>query len=403
MLKFVGMEVLRPGGAGYDTARKPQIDRFAQIRPTAIARCRTTQDVVEALALARREGLPLAVRSGGHCFAGRSSTTGVLIDTGALDTISLNGEVVTVGAGARLAHIYDALEPDRTIAGGCGATVGIAGLALGGGLGVLGRRYGTTSDQVIAAEVVLASGEVVTADDGDLFWALRGSGGGQFGIVTSLTLKTVPAPPTKCFHITHPLDQAAALIDWWQRVSPDAPEETAASLIVRPDGVHVFGVGDIEAETTEAMPYRDAKRWLTENGPPEQEPSTDERSKSEFFRDLIPADTIATLVEHFETGTGARELDFSPWGGAYNRTKPDATAFPHRDARFLLKHTGPSDWVERAYAITHPHGTGGSYVNFPDPQLENAVAAYHGPNLARLREIKATYDPENVLRFPQSL
>ena len=403
MLKFVGVEVLRPGGADYEAARQPQIARFAHIPPRAIARCRTTQDVVEALALAKREGEPLAVRSGGHCFAGRSSTQGVLIDTGALDAISLDAEVVTVGAGARLGVIYDALEPHRTIAGGCGATVGIAGLVLGGGLGVLGRRHGLTCDQLVAAEVVLASGDVVTIDDGDLFWALRGSGGGQFGVVTRLMLKTVPAPPTQCFHITHPLDEAAALIDWWQRVSPDAPDEIAASLIVRPDGVHLFGVGDIDAETTAPMPYREAKRWLNENGPPEQEADPDERSKSEFFRELLSAETIHALVEQFAQGTGARELDFSPWAGAYNRTQPDATAFPHRDARFLLKHTGAPDWVERAYAITHPHGTGGAYVNFPDPYLEDALTAYHGPNLARLREVKATYDPGNRFRFPQSL
>jgi FAD/FMN-containing dehydrogenase len=396
------VEVLRPGGADYETARKPQIARFADVRPAAIARCTTAADVTEALALAKREGQPIAVRSGGHCFAGRSSTTGVLIDVGGADEIAIGDGTVTVGAGARLGAIYDALEPERTIAGGCGATVGIAGLALGGGLGILGRRYGTTSDQLTAAEVVLASGEVITTDDGDLFWALRGSGGGQFGIVTSLTLKTVPAPPTRCFHITHPPHEAVALIDWWQRVVPEAPDATAASLVVRTDAVHLFGIGDIDADTTEAMPYRDVKRWLTANGPPEQD-ATDERSKSEFFRDPIPAATVAALVEHFERGTGARELDFSPWGGAYNRTKPEATAFPHRDARFLLKLTGSPDWVERAYAITHPHGTGGAYVNFPDPYLEDALTAYHGPNLTRLREIKATYDPDNRFRFPQSL
>jgi FAD/FMN-containing dehydrogenase len=402
MLKFGGVEVLRPGGAEYESARRPQIERFAEIRPAAIARCAGAADVQEALELARREGRTLAVRSGGHCFAGRSSTTGVLIDVSALDTVSFDDGVLDVGAGAKLGAIYDALAPhERTIAGGCGVTVGIAGLALGGGLGVLGRRHGLTCDQIVAAEVVLASGEIVEAAD-DLLWALRGSGGGQFGIVTRLTLKTVPAPPTRCFHVTHPLDEAEALIDWWQRVAPDAPEETAASLIVRPDGVHLFGVGDIDAETTPEMPYREAKRWLTANGPPEQD-ATDERSKSEFFRELLPAETIATLMRHFEHGNGACELDFSPWGGAYNRTTPDATAFPHRDARFLLKQTGPPDWVERAYAITHPHGTGGSYVNFPDPYLEDGAAAYHGENLARLREIKRRYDPDNLFRFPQSL
>jgi FAD/FMN-containing dehydrogenase len=402
MLKFVDVKVLRPGGLDYEAARQPQIQRFAQIKPAAIAKCRTAEDVTEALALANREGQPIAVRGGGHCFAGRSSTEGVLIDMSGADGIAVGDDTVTVGSGAKVSSIYDALEPQRTIAGGCGVTVGIAGLALGGGLGVLGRQHGLTCDQMTSAEVVLASGEVVDADE-ELLWALKGAGGGQFGIVTRLTLKTVPAPPTKCFHITHPLDEAAALIDWWQRVSPEAPEATAASLIVRPDGVHLFGVGDIDAETTAPMPYREAKRWLNENGPPEQEPTQDERSKSEFFRDLLSADTIATLVEHFEHGTGARELDFSPWGGAYDRTAPDATAFPHRTARFLLKHTGSADWAERAYSITHAHGTGGSYVNFPDPYLEDALTAYHGPNLARLREIKARYDPENRFRFPQSL
>jgi FAD/FMN-containing dehydrogenase len=192
MLKFVGMEVLSPGGADYEAVRKPQIARYADIRPSAIARCRTAQDVAEALALA--DGQSFAVRSGGHCFAGRSSTDGVLIDLSGVDGIAVGDDTVTVGAGARLSAIYDALEPERTIAAGCGPTVAIAGLALGGGLGVLGRRYGTTSDQVLAAEVVLASGAIVEADE-ELLWALRGSGGAQFGIVTRLTLRTVPAPP----------------------------------------------------------------------------------------------------------------------------------------------------------------------------------------------------------------
>src|SRR5215213_550782 len=389
MRQSVGVEVLRPDGAGYDAARQPQIPRFADVRPAAIARCTSTADVVEALALARREGDGVAVRSGGHCFAGRSSTTGVLIDVSALNDISVNAGVVTVGAGATLGAIYDALAPQKTIAGGCGPTVGVAGLALGGGLGILGRRYGLTCDQVTGAEMVCADGTVVNADD-DLLWALRGSGGGQFGIVTRLTLRTVPAPPIKCFHVMYPFDQAAALIDWWQRVAPDAPDETAASLIVRPDAVHLFGAGDIDAETTPELPYREAKRWLNENGPPEQE-ATDERSKSEFFRALIPAETIAELMQHFAAADHPRELDFSPWGGAYNRTPLEATAFPHRDARFLLKHTGPHGWVRRAYEITHPHGTGGAYVNFPDTDLVDAHVAYHGPNLARLREIKARY------------
>jgi FAD/FMN-containing dehydrogenase len=151
MLKFVGVEALRPGGADYEAARQPQIQRFAQIKPAAIVKCRTAEDVTEALALANDEGQSIAVRSGGHCFAGRSSTEGVLIDMSAADGIVIGDDTVTVGSGAKVSAIYDALEPERTIAGGCGVTVGIAGLALGGGLGVLGRQHGLTCDQVTSA------------------------------------------------------------------------------------------------------------------------------------------------------------------------------------------------------------------------------------------------------------
>jgi FAD/FMN-containing dehydrogenase len=384
------VEVLTEGTAGYEAVRVPQIPRFAHVRPAAIARCGDGADVAEALALARERGLPIAVRSGGHCFAGRSSTDGLLIDVSPIDHVSLDAGVVTVGAGARLADIYDALEPERTIAGGCGPTVGIAGLALGGGLGILGRRYGLTCDQVVAAEVVLASGEIVRADD-NLLWALKGAGGGHFGVVTSLALKTVPAPPTTCFHEIYPAARAAELIDEWQQWSPEAAPETAASLVVRPDGVHLFGVGEIDAAGAVALPYREAKRWLVANGPPEI--AEDYPSTSLFFRDALPGDVVPA----------GGELDFSPWGGAYNDVAPDATAFPHRDARFLLKLSGPPEWLERAYAAARPYSTGGAYVNFPDPDLRDWETAYYGANYARLQEVKGRVDPDEVFSFHQSV
>jgi FAD/FMN-containing dehydrogenase len=394
------VEVLT-NGAAYENARKPRIARFHDVRPAAIVRCGSAHDVADAIAYAREHSLGIAIRSGGHCFGGRSSTTGLLIDVSRLDEISVDAETVTVGAGARLAQIYDALAPDRTIAGGCGPTVGIAGLALGGGLGVLGRRYGLTCDQVVGAQLVRADGAIVAADD-ELLWALKGAGGGQFGVVTELTLRTVPAPPTTCFHQRFPFEQAAALIDWWQRSAPDAPDATAASLVVRPDAVHLFGVGDMKADVRVELPFREAKQWLADNGPPEQ-PEEHALSKSEYFRDLLPTATIEQLVAHFAGGAGTRELDFSPWGGAYNRPAPDATAFPHRRERFLLKQTGQREWLQRSYEITHPHGTGGAYINFPDHDLSDWRTAYYGDNQERLARIKRAYDPENVFRFAQSL
>jgi FAD/FMN-containing dehydrogenase len=135
--------------------------------------------------------------------------------------------VATVGAGARLGDVYDSLdEHGLTIPAGCGPSVGIAGLTLGGGLGILGRKYGLTSDQLLAAQLVLADGRVVECDehhDGELFWALRGAGGGNFGVVTSLTFSTIPAPDATAFHLVWPNTQTAALIDAWKAWAPAAP------------------------------------------------------------------------------------------------------------------------------------------------------------------------------------
>src|SRR4051812_12805745 len=254
-------EVVLPDSANYDRLRTPPMARFRDVRPAAAVRCRTPADVAEALAFARGSRLEVAIRSGGHCFAGGSSTRGMLVDLGPMDGVSLAGEVATVGAGARLGEIYDALAGSgRTIAGGCGPTVGIAGLALGGGLGILGRTYGLTSDQLVGADVVLADGRVVRCDQhqhADLFWALRGAGGTRFGVLTKLELATVPTHDTTAFELRWPGRATAAIVDAWQAWAPDADDGVAASLLAtapadpgRPVDLRVFGamVGS-ESET----------------------------------------------------------------------------------------------------------------------------------------------------------
>jgi len=425
--------------------------RFRDVRPQVAAACASAGEVAEAIALARRSGLELAVRSGGHCFAGRSSTTGVLIDVGPMRTVEVQDGLVAVGAGTLLCDLYDALAPHgRTVAAGCGPDVGIAGLTLGGGLGILGRTHGLTSDQLVAAEVVLADGRVVDCDEHthpDLFWALRGAGGGQLGVVTRLVLRTVPAPETTTLHLVWPHADGAALLEAWQRWSPDAPDAMAASLLVtvgadpsEPPRVHVFGAmlageaetraqlralsdrAGAEPRSTELRTrgYRQAKAHLSDHGPGD-EPSPDAHgwSKSEFFREPVPGPAVAALLAHVAADRAPgqlRVLDLSPWAGAYNRVAHDATAFPHRAERFLIKHDvvvdPPPDaaareralrWLRRSWALVHPFGTGGVYPNFPDPELEDAERAYHGANLARLGEVKAAYDPDDVFRFPQSI
>ena len=385
---------------------RPALARFESIRPANYARCASAAEVGEALALARRSGLPVAVRGGGHCFAGHSSTTGVLIDTRPLDAIELDGELVTVGAGVRLGDLYDALAVHgRSVAAGCGPTVGVAGLALGGGLGILGRKYGWTSDQVVEAEVVLAGGEVVTCDaqrHADLFWALRGAGAARFGVVTRLVLRTVPAGVATALHLELPLERAEETLEAWQEWAPAAAGELAASLLIVGGAVHLFGayLGPRAAAakqlerfggtpSLEELPYREVKRRLAETGPGDGEDLPFHRSG--FFARPIPA---GVLAEQIGDGRG-REFDFSPLGGAYNRLSADATAFAHRDARFCLKVAGSDPaWVEQA--LPREYGTGGVYPNFPEPDRDRWDAAYHLGNRDRLLELRERYDPRRV-------
>jgi FAD/FMN-containing dehydrogenase len=301
--------------------------------------------------------------------------------------------------------------------------VGIAGLLLGGGLGILGRMHGLLCDSLVDAEVVLADGRVVHAsadEEPDLFWALRGAGGGQFGVVTGFTVRTVPAPPSTVFHLRWPLARAAELIAAWQEWAPGAPDAIAASLLCTPGGVHLFGsaagafecpLPEPESATTEALPFRAAKQWLADHGPGEGPPGALDFARSEFFRGSLQADVIAAGFEAAVAGGISCELDFSPWGGAYNRVPAGATAFPHRAERFLLKQAvyvargedpGPAlEWLDASWESVAAGG--GSYVNFPDLRLEDPLRAYHGENLERLREVKATYDPGRMFTFPQSL
>lgn len=456
----IGGSVILPGSPDYETVRKPAMKRFADIRPQAVVRCTTAADVSAAITFARRIGLPAAIRSGGHSVAGHSSTEGLIIDVTPMSSVSVKGETATVGAGTRLGNLYDALhQHGLTIPAGCGPSVGIAGLTLGGGLGILGRKHGLTCDHLFRAEVVLADGRVIEASEHaeeELFWALRGAGGSNFGVVTSFVFGTVPAPAATVFHLVWPLAHAAAVVQAWQTWAPAAPDELDATLRLtaagdggRPALADVFGaVLASEAQAAELldelvagvgtepaldsrrhMPYREAKRYLDGLEPDEgqaRQASPGQAaqqgtlfSKSEFFRQPLPPDAIAALVDNLAQGLGeghSREVSFLPWGGAYNRIPADATAFVHRAELFLVQHLadinlGASqaesdaarDWLARSWALVHPSGTGGVYPNFPDPELQDWAHAYYGKNYGRLLHVKARYDPGNFFSFRQSL
>src|SRR5918992_5165926 len=246
-------DVLMPDSPDYERAYRALNARFDDVRPQAVVRCGSSEDVAEAIGFAAQQGVATATRGGGHCFAGRSSTEGLLVDVTPMHSVEISDGAVTVGGGTRLGEVYRSLlERDLTIPAGSCPSVGIAGQALGGGLGLIGRKHGVTSDHLLGVQIVLADGRVLECDDHheeDLFWALRGGGPGNFGVVTALTFRTIRAPDATNFHLTWPLSDAAGVIDAWLSWAPSAPEELAASLVIgasaqveEPPSVEVFGV-----------------------------------------------------------------------------------------------------------------------------------------------------------------
>ncbi|HEY3505443.1 MAG TPA: FAD-dependent oxidoreductase [Actinocatenispora sp.] len=419
------------GSPGYEAVRRPTNPAYRHVRPRLVVRCRSVPDVARAVAFARAGGYRVAPRGGGHCFAGRSSTDGMVLDMSGFDRIVVAPDgIATIGAGARLRQVYAELHAHgRTLPAGCGPTVGIAGLTLGGGVGLLGRVHGLTCDRLVGARVVLADGSIVDCDadrDPELFWALRGAGGGQFGVVTALRFDTVPEPVTTRVEASWPLGDT---VPAWQAWAPDRPDELTVNLTVvsepgAPVRAVLLGASTLDEGTTREMlreltdlagaagtvelraglPYHELKSSLTD---PRESPEHAVRIRSEFFARPMTDGTVASLLGRLGAPgqPGRRQLAFTAMGGAYNRVAEDATAFAHRGERFLLEHVGePGDrWVDTSWATAHADGSGRVYPNFPDPALDDWAAAYHAGNRTRLAAVKRVYDPDRFFDFPQAI
>jgi FAD/FMN-containing dehydrogenase len=419
-------DCLTPDHRDYDAARRPVDPAHQDVFPSLVVRCRSVADVALGIAYARDTGAPVVPRGGGHCFAGRSSTEGVVLDLSGLDGVAVAGATATIGAGARLGRVYTALHAHGlTIPAGCGATVGIAGLTLGGGVGLLGRVRGLTSDRLAGARVVLADGSVVDCDadrEPDLFWALRGAGGGQFGVAVALDFDAVPEPVATRFALRWRRPPVADLIAAWQDWAPDAPDAVTADLAVGGEAV-LFGASLLaEGPTREllqafceavgaapdmdvrgGMPFHRLKRSFADLDAPSGAGAVP-RSRSAFFADALRPATIGASTAALTAAPG-RRLNFTAMGGAYNRVPAPATAFAHRDERFMLQLVAATDdpWLDRSWATAYADSSRRVYPNFPDPLLTDWATAYHGANLARLRAVKRAYDPDRRFDFPQSV
>lgn len=248
-------------------------------------------------------------------------------------------------------------------------------------------------------------------------------------MVTSLVFTTIAEPRATRFELRWPLVEAATVIAAWQSWAPDAPDDITADLTVvaepgRPVRVAVTGAALRDVEATRGLldqltamtgpcaqirlgqeMFAELKRSISTPDPREHVP--DARGRSELFTAGLPAAAVAALLDELTSGRPRtkRQLTFTALGGAYDRVAADATAYAHRTQRFLLEHLAHDTdaWVDRSWAIAHPHGSGGVYPNFPDPELHHPGPAYHGSNLARLRAVKHHYDPARLFHFPQAV
>lgn len=450
----------RPGDADYDGARLLYNTRFDGLRPAALAYVGNTSDIATCLAFARRARVPVSVRSGGHSYAGWSSGNGrLVIDVSRLARISLSGGTATVGAGARLVDVYDTLGAHGvTVPAGSCPTVGVSGLALGGGHGVAARAYGLTCDNVIGATLVTADGRVLDVDSGhhsDLFWALRGAGNGNFGVVTELRLRTHDAPPCVTGYLTWPWSKAAEAILAWQEWGPELPDEIWSSLHLdcgvggRPTlSVAAFGLGSYD-DLSEAVDrlagrlgpatdvsllrhagYLDAMTayaGCTDRTPaqchlPGTEPGRTAQGRldrdrytaaSDFYDRSLSGTGAAVLASRVEalgarSGGGAGSVALTALGGAVNRVPAGATAFVHRGSRFLAQYLASealdnTGWLAGVHSAMRPYASGAAYQNYTDPTLRDWRNAYYGSAAGRLASIKRTYDPDRVFDFPQAI
>lgn len=437
---FTG-ELLEPKDAGYDQARRVH-NGLIDKRPALIARCRGVADVVDAIVLARKLGLEIAVRGGGHNVAGRATIDGgVMVDLSLMKGIYVDARARTVRAegGTTWAEVNRATQlHGLAVTGGVVSSTGVAGLTLGGGFGWLMGKHGLALDNLLSVELVTADGKVLTAsstDVPDLFWAVRG-GGGNFGVVTSFEFRVHPVGPTVTGGvIAHPFEQARETLRFFRDSTRSLPDEHLlfGGLIHAPDGsgaklaamvtCHCGPVADGEKamrplksfgkpimDALGPMPYSAVNSMLDGAYPK----GALNYWKSSFLAELSD-DAIDTLIACFaQCPTPMGQLLIEHMHGAATRVEPTETAYPHRSEGFnllvLAEWMDPTQnercvaWARDTYARMKPYLGAARYMNYlGDDESMDALTAAYGANYSRLQRIKARFDPTNLFRMNQNI
>jgi len=459
-------EVVTAGDPQYPVAKQLELGQFDTVNPKAIAYCESSSDVSLALRAARLQGIPVAVRSGGHSYGGYSTTPGLLIDVSRINAVTIGSGSVTIGPGAMNVDVLNTLAPAGLVVGGGGCpTVAAGGFIQGGGFGFLTRPFGMACDAMTSAQVVLADGSTVTAsatENTDLFWALRGGGGGNFGVVTSYQVTPHPLNLVQVTNLSFAWSQAEQVLDAYTRWLVAAPSTIGGGAYVNlPDAgptatptvsVSMVSVGTADELATQAgrliaqtgdpagrqdaaLPYQalmmtvygcqDAtvtechREGKTAGGTLPRPAFGLERSRlcntpagATAWHEVLSAFDADRAPGHF------RQLEVHAFGGAANTVSRTATAYVHRDALYCVNYrdtigdpaaatetekTRAHTWVDRGFATIDPYSSGESYQNWIDPDLPNWRDAYYAENYPRLLRIKKKCDPTSVFSFKQGI
>ena len=445
--------VSTPGGS----ARLLYNERYDGIKPLAVLVAADAGDVQEAVRWAARHDVPISARSGGHGYAGYASVRGgLVVDLRRLDGISVNRGAgrATIGPGTQLIDVYGRLaRAGATIPAGSCPSVAVGGHALGGGMGLAGRRFGLTCDNVTALRIVTADGRLLRCDadtNSDLYWACRGGGGGNFGIVTSFQLRTHAAGNASWFFVRWPWASAGAALAAWQALAPDTTSRLTSILSLSTGGGgptvtalgQYFGseaelrrlvrpltaVGGAQLSSGTSGYFALQKRWAgcadrstaachtAGTAPGGRLPRARFAAKSDYVAAPLSSAGRAAFVDAIERrqrqGGGSGALLLDAYGGAINRVAADATAFVHRDVMFGIQElayfgsggrSAAQSWLQSTHRALAPFTTGAGYQNYIDPTLANWREAYYGANYARLVEVKRRYDPDRVFSFAQAI
>jgi FAD/FMN-containing dehydrogenase len=438
--------IVLPGDSAYESARKVyngMIDK----RPAIVVRCMDVADVIAAVDYGRTNGLLIAIRGGGHSGAGLGTCDGgLVIDLSPMKGVRVDAtaRTVRVGGGCVWGDVDHATHPfGLAVPTGFISSTGVGGLTLGGGIGYLTRRYGLTIDNLLSADVVLADGSVVTADEtnnGDLFWALRG-GGGNFGVVTSFEFRAHPVRTMYAGPTFWPLDQSVEVMKAYREFILAAPDHvngffaflTVPPVPMFPERVHLKKVccvmwtctGPAGANEEATRPMRTVGKPLFDHQAEMPLPVVNSLFdglypaglqwywRADFFAEL-PDDAI---TRHARQGAALPTLHSTmhlyPIDGAAHRIGRHDTAFSYRDANFAEVIVGVdpdaanaatvTSWCKDYFDALHPYSSGGAYVNFMMDEGQERVQASFRDNYDRLARVKSTYDPANLFRVNQNI